>query len=477
LNTCIWFRQDLRINDNTALLEASHQNKGILIGLYVITPETWTRHGWADCKVDFILRSLKDLSASLKKLGIPLKLLTVPTFEDSPNAITEFCISHKIHEVYANKQMLLDEIDRDEKSLNSLSIKKINFHCLDDATILHPDETKKSNNEPFKVFTPFKNNWLKKTTPDRYYPDSRTPKKQKPSSINSDTIPDVIPGFLNSKNHEKMWPAGEKTAHQRLEQFYLDKIDNYQSSRDFPFLNETSLISPYLANGVLSARQCLGKLCEISEISDINQLSSYPGKQVWLNEIIWREFYYTIAYLYPDTVKNKPFKPLTEKLAWSKNKKHFQAWCDGKTGFPFVDAGMRQLKETGWMHNRLRMVTAMFLTKTLFIDWRWGEKHFMRHLIDGDFASNNGGWQWSASTGTDAAPYFRIFNPTTQGERFDPQGLFIRQYCPELESCSNKEIHNPSSQQRKALGYPEPAVNYRLMREKVMTAFKDLKNE
>ena len=179
-------------------------------------------------------------------------------------------------------------------------------------------------------------------------------------------------------------------------------------------------------------------------------------------------------FFHPEICRYKPYKPATDKISWRYDKADFAKWCEGKTGFPLVDAAMRQLNQTGWMHNRLRMVVAIFLSKTLFIDWRWGEKYFMQNLIDGDLAANNGGWQWSASTGTDAVPYFRIFNPTTQSERFDPQGKFIRQYCPELAQLDDKAIHNPYAYgvAPGALDYPQPIVDYKSMRTKVIAIFK-----
>ena len=224
----------------------------------------------------------------------------------------------------------------------------------------------------------------------------------------------------------------------------------------------------YLANGVLSGRQCL--------IAAKQSGLSGEGVETWINEIAWRDFYIHILYHYPRVSMGRAFKEETEALAWNTPGEHFEAWKEGRTGIPIVDAAMRQLKATGWMHNRLRMITAMFLTKNLFIDWRLGEAWFMQNLVDGFLASNNGGWQWSASTGTDAAPYFRVFNPVTQSERFDPEGEFIRNWVPELAKLDNKRIHDPSKGGVIPKGYPRPIVDLKESRKEAIARFQALKD-
>jgi len=268
---------------------------------------------------------------------------------------------------------------------------------------------------------------------------------------------------------EPLVAIGEQAAHDQLEQFVAKKAARYKDDRDFPALDGTSLLSPYLANGVLSGRQCL--------IAARQSGASGKGIETWINEIAWRDFYIHILYHYPRVSMHRAFKPETEALEWNSPGEHFEAWKEGRTGVPIVDAAMRQLKATGWMHNRLRMVTAMFLTKNLFINWRLGEAWFMQNLVDGFLASNNGGWQWSASTGTDAAPYFRVFNPVTQSERFDPDGEFIRRWVPELAKLDSKRIHEPS---RKGgvipKGYPRPIVDLKESRKEAIARFQALKD-
>ena len=236
-----------------------------------------------------------------------------------------------------------------------------------------------------------------------------------------------------------------------------------------PAVDGTSTLSPYLAAGVLSPRQCLRAAVEANRG---RAGSGKMGVTTWISELIWREFYRHIVIGFPRVGMNRPFRLETDRLPWRYDEGQFQAWCAGRTGVPIVDAGMRQLAETGWMHNRVRMITAMFLAKDLFIDWRWGERHFMRHLVDGDFASNNGGWQWSASTGTDAAPYFRIFNPFRQSRRFDPKGDYLRRFVPELASVSAGEIHEPHRNVSLRTDYPTPIVDHANARKQAIEAFR-----
>jgi deoxyribodipyrimidine photo-lyase len=235
--------------------------------------------------------------------------------------------------------------------------------------------------------------------------------------------------------------------------------------------NGTSTLSPYLASGIVSARQCF----HYAMIKRHHAASSV-GFDTWISELCWRDFYKHILVAFPKVCRNQPFKDETKALKWQQDEVLFTAWCNGKTGYPIIDAAMRQLKKTGWMHNRLRMITAMFLTKDLFIDWRLGERFFMQHLVDGDFSANNGGWQWSASTGNDAVPYFRIFNPVLQSKKFDPDGRFIRQFIPEISHLSDQQIHLPHAKgQVSQLNYPLPIVDHSLARTFTLSQFNALK--
>jgi deoxyribodipyrimidine photo-lyase len=267
------------------------------------------------------------------------------------------------------------------------------------------------------------------------------------------------------------WPAGEKVALSRLKAFIKDALPDYKDQRDTPAIAGTSRLSAALACGVLSARTCYAFASAMLLEADSQE---QPQIQTWLDELVWREFYRQVLVGFPRVCRHQPFKTVTRNIPWSDDKTAFEAWCSGHTGFPIVDAAMRQLNTTGWMHNRLRMITAMFLTKDLLIDWRWGERYFMNQLVDGDFASNNGGWQWAASTGTDAVPYFRIFNPVSQSQRFDPQGTFIRTFVPELPGLDDKTIHNPPPLIRASCGYPMPIVDHTKARLRTLAIFKNL---
>ena len=272
---------------------------------------------------------------------------------------------------------------------------------------------------------------------------------------------------------DALWDPSEDTAHEQLKEF-LDKDGlQYHEQRDLPELDATSRLSFYLALGVLSPRQCIYTAwqrngCLLS--------GGENGLDSWINELVWREFYRHLIVAYPELCKHRAFRSDYENVPWRDNDSDFERWCKGETGYPIVDAAMKQLVDQGWMHNRLRMVTAMFLTKHLLIDWHKGEKFFSQHLVDADLASNNGGWQWSASTGADGAPYFRIFNPVTQSERFDEQGHFIARYLPELNGLSPKARHFPDDKARKACGYPEAIVDHKAARQRALDTFKSMEN-
>ncbi len=324
----------------------------------------------------------------------------------------------------------------------------------------------------FQVFSQFR-----KVCHERLYqalPGVRPrPQPQPPHALASDPLPDAVPAFPRPADSlRRLWPAGEEVAQERLRDFADQHLADYHERRDFPALPGTSQLSPYLAAGVLSPRQCL----DAALVANRGEFSGgQQGAATWINELLWREFYKHILIGYPRVSRHRPFREETEALRWRQAPAELEAWQQGRTGIPIIDAAMRQLLATGWMHNRLRMVVAMFLSKNLLIDWREGERWFMRHLIDGDLAANNGGWQWSASTGTDAVPYFRLFNPLSQSERFDPRGEFIRHWLPELAGLERKAIHDPSSLGLFAgVDYPRPMVDLKASRERALAAFRNL---
>ncbi|MCU1729201.1 deoxyribodipyrimidine photo-lyase [Pseudomonas sp. 7P_10.2_Bac1] len=467
----LWLRSDLRQHDNTALSAAAE--RGPTVAVYLISPEQWLAHDDAPCKVDFWLRNLRILSDSLMQLNIPLLIRTAPTWDDAPAVLLELCQQLGIEDVHVNEEYGIHETRRDHAVADALKTKGIGFHSYLDQLLFAPGSILTQSGSYFKVFTQFRRlcyNRLHMALPNMV----TAPNAQAELAITRDQLPDAIPGFdTPSQALRDLWPAGEEEARERLARFASEQIHYYQDERDLPAKPGTSQLSTYLAAGVISPRQCLHAALG-SNNGEFE--SGSPGVFTWINELIWREFYKHILVGFPRVSRHRAFKPETEFLPWRNAPSELAAWQEGRTGVPIIDAAIRQLLATGWMHNRLRMVVAMFLTKNLLIDWREGERFFMRHLIDGDLAANNGGWQWSASTGTDSVPYFRIFNPISQSERFDPDGYFIKQWLPELAALNKKEVHNPASAGGLfgVADYPAPIVDLKKSRERALSAFKSL---
>ncbi len=335
-------------------------------------------------------------------------------------------------------------------------------------TLLPPSVVVKPDGSPYTVFTPFSRKWRDLVS---YQESLPAPKFiRTPVGIPTESTP-------SDSNLSTLFPAGEQEAARRLDDFVETKIDAYANDRDRMDLDCTSGLSPYLRFGMLSARQAMrATRFEALSIGKTNQL----GSETWLNELIWREFYISILNHFPHA-RQMAFRSQMRHIHWINDSQDFTAWKKGLTGYPVVDAAMRQLKQTGWMHNRARMITASFLTKDLLVDWRWGEKYFMQQLIDGDPAPNNGGWQWSAGTGSDAAPYFRVFNPVLQGEKFDPLGDYVRRWVPELSNLPDKFIHQPwaipPELARKLFfklgsAYPCPIIDHAFARQRALAVFK-----
>ncbi len=465
----VWFREhDIRCADNHALYHASKMATNGVIGVFIISPKEWQSHDIASCRIDFILRNLKCLSEELARLNIPLLIIHATSATEIPQLLLKLMQKHLIDGLFLNEQYELDELRRDQKVTLLFKKHNITIATYTDQVILKPGEVRTLSNSFYTIFTPFKKAWLNRLKEFGGISILPCPKKQIALEIKSDAVPNNIVGFI-SKIDYNLWPAGEHYAQQHLKTFIINRLSNYQTDRDFPAINGTSTLSPYLTSGIISPRQCLHAVLEINK-GQLDQ--GNIGALTWVSELIWREFYKHILIGFPRVCMHRAFKLATEKLPWDNNKDLFSKWQLGQTGFPIIDAAMRQLNNIGWMHNRLRMLVAMFLSKNLFIDWRRGEQYFMQRLIDGDLAANNGGWQWAASTGTDAVPYFRIFNPVTQSKRFDPQGDFIKQYCPELAHLDAKFIHEPWLMN--AIDYPKPIIDLESSRLKALAAFKKL---
>ncbi|MBC3364696.1 deoxyribodipyrimidine photo-lyase [Pseudomonas sp. SWRI154] len=467
----IWLRSDLRLHDNTAL--ASAAARGPCVAVYLPSPGQWRAHDDAPCKIDFWLRNLASLNTALGLLNIPLLIRHASHWNQAPQVLATLCRELNISAVHVNEEYGLNETRRDVEVARALNDQGVEFHSHLDQLLFKPGSVLTKSGSYFQVFSQFRKvcySRLHLAVPGLV----PAPTTQAPVPIASDPVPTQVEGFAPpSEALRALWPAGEDEARRRLETFAEQHLDYYQSARDFPARPGTSQLSAYLVAGVISPRQCLHAALQANQ-GEFE--SGSAGTVTWINELLWREFYKHILVGYPRVSRHRAFRPETEALAWRNAPDELAAWQQARTGLPIIDAAMRQLLETGWMHNRLRMVVAMFLTKNLLIDWREGERFFMQHLIDGDLAANNGGWQWSASTGTDSAPWFRIFNPLSQSEKFDREGLFIKRWLPELNDLDTRRVHNPNAQ-RELFGvtdYPAPIVNLPQSRARALEAFKRL---
>ena len=462
----VWLRNDLRCLDNPALYFADQAAKPSNEGIAVVitpTPEQWAEHNESDAKTGLRAGLIKNLAKTLASLGIPTHLLDADTFEQIPNLIAQFCLSNNIQHLWFNQDFPIHEQTRDQAVCEQLKLHNIAVH-VQPADIIVPQDVLSQQGTPFKVFTPFFKRWVAMLAQQDITP---LPAPEAQAEALSSPVLDLK---WQKTFREDLWPADHDIAKQKLWQFCHHKERNYQEGRDYPIEPATSTLSPYLALGALGPRQCLEAI-----FYTCNQEERRWQDSIWLKELAWRDFYRQLMKHFAFLCKQHPFKPETNALIWRHSEDEFQAWCEGKTGFPIVDAAMRQLNQTGWMHNRLRMITASFFTKLMFADWRRGEAYFMSKLIDGEFAANNGGWQWSASTGCDAAPYFRVFNPTRQSQTYDQNGDFIRRFVPELAQLDAKSIHDPKPEQRKQCNYPHPIVDYKSARLAAIAAFDDLK--
>nr|WP_154325205.1 deoxyribodipyrimidine photo-lyase [Pantoea sp. 201603H] len=469
----VWLRSDLRVSDNMALYAACRDEQAQVMVLFMATPEQWRQHEMAPRQAQFIYDNLRLLQADLAGRGIPLYTLTCDDFAASVEQLRQFCQQQHVDRVFYNYQYEINERQRDAAAEKSLSEQGIVCQGFDDSVLLPPGSVLTGNREMYKVFTPFSRAFVKRL--QQGLPEC-VPAPRARQNAPRIQQPELTPfGYPLAPYDDALFPPGETAAIARLRAFCQQPVTAYHQDRDFPAKQGTSLLSAYLATGILSPRQCLHRL-----------LREHPNGLedercfVWLNELIWREFYRHVLVAWPHLCKSHPFISWTNHVVWRSDPQQLLAWQQGKTGYPIVDAAMRQLNTLGWMHNRLRMITASFLVKDLLIDWREGERYFMSQLIDGDLAANNGGWQWAASSGMDAAPYFRIFNPTTQGERFDKQGEFIRYWLPELRHVPDAEIHQPhdwAKKNQQKLDYPLPIVDHKQARNRTLGAFDAARKE
>ena len=486
-----WYKCDLRTFDNKALHLASQKakTKGVpLICIYLISPQDFKAHMTSPARVDFILRSLEVLQEDLGRLDIPLYVETVEKRRRMPERIFELCEEWGASHLYANIEYEVDELRREARMVREGLAKGVAVTAVADTCIVAPGELASGTGNQYAVYTPWFRAWVAylHKHPGHlhlYDPPAPNPPNTREDfrSLFESPIPSAPPNkSLDSSETSRfrsLWPAGEQEANSRLTKFLSEKATAYKDTRNFPAANSTAVLSVHFASGTLSARTAVRRAQEANSTKLLDHGDT--GIKGWISEIAWRDFYKHVLAHWPYICMNKPFKPEYTDIRWEYDDALFEKWCTGRTGYPFIDAAMRQLCHTGYMHNRARMAVASFLAKDLLLDWRRGERFFMEHLIDGDFASNNGGWGFSASTGVDPQPYFRIFNPILQSEKYDPDGAYIRKWVPELEPVprGSKAIHDPYARGEKALaeraGYPRMCVDHKEARNRALARYKE----
>ncbi|MBB5191291.1 deoxyribodipyrimidine photo-lyase [Silvimonas terrae] len=455
--TLIWFRRDLRLFDQAALYHALKDSREV-VPVFIFDRDILDDLPAQDRRVAFIHGSILELQLALRQAGGEL----VVRHASAPTAIVQLAREFGVDAVYTNHDYEPAAVARDEMVRGALEQAGVSFATFKDQVIFERDEILTQARGMFSVFTPYKRAWLAKLDAFylRAYPVqryigslARLPPQTVPTLTQLGFAEDTLAGL-------PITPG--MTGGEFLVEDFRQRINRYHETRDFPGVKGPSYLSVHLRFGTVSIR----------ELAAFAHAQGGIGAQTWLSELIWREFYQQILWHRPEVVSHA-FKAEYDALPFPNKPDWFAAWCEGRTGYPIVDAAMRQLNQTGYMHNRLRMIAASFLVKDLLIDWRWGERYFAEKLIDFDLAANNGGWQWAASTGCDAQPYFRIFNPVTQSQKFDPQGRFIRRYCPELAALSDKDIHAPWQARAgvSAGNYPAPLVDHAVQREAALALF------
>ena len=475
----VWFRRDLRNEDHAALFHALKSARKVWCA-FVFDTHILDPLPRVDRRVEFIRDSLAELDTRLRALQ-PMGGLIV-RHGSAVNEVPRLAEQLHVQAVYANHDDEPDAITRDNRVRGTLADRGIALHTSKDHVVFERSEVLTASGKPYSVFTPYKNAWLKKLEPFyvgaypvEKYAESLAPL---PEGVTAGVPSLAEVGFEATNLHEMRLGLGASGAQEMLADF-LPRIDHYDEARNFPAVKGPSYLSTHLRFGTVSIRQLAREAA-----ARMQQGSS--GATTWLSELIWRDFYHQVLHHHPHVV-SASFKPEYDAIKWEHGKQAdalFAAWCDGRTGYPLVDAAMAQINQSGYMHNRLRMVVACFLVKDLGIDWRWGERYFALKLNDYDLAANNGGWQWAASTGCDAQPYFRIFNPVTQSEKFDATGKFIRRYLPQLAGMSDKAIHAPwmarpieLAEGKVVLGenYPLPIVMHDEARDKTLARYAVVK--
>ncbi len=451
-----WIRRDLRLSDHRALFEACSNHDEVAVVFVFDTVILDQLENKSDRRVTFIMQSLAEVDAGLREQGSSLIVLC----GDPAQVIPPLAAQLEVQAVITARDFEPYALERDHKVQSVLSNQGIDFQTVKDQVIFENGEVLSKTEAPFRIFTPFSRRWLelfdRQVDAQEYVPDLT---KLMPTDNHRHLSIGLDYAAIGFYQNEPWLPAGERAGNKALRTFEC-KIDQYGEARDIPSMDGTSFLSVHLRFGTVSVRESVRTAIQHDS----------PGAKKWLTELIWREFYQDILANNPRVVSTT-FDPVYRDMVWPGLDEHFIAWKQGQTGYPIIDAAMRCFAETGWMHNRLRMIVASFLTKDLLVDYRKGEAYFAAHLLDFDLASNNGGWQWAASVGCDAQPYFRIFNPSLQSQKFDTEGKFIREWVPELADLDSRSIHQPSEMEALMGGYPAPIVDHYVQRKLALDLF------
>lgn len=452
-NSLFVFRRDLRLEDNTGLIRACSLSENVIPSFFLyndlLDPDS---DKFRPNLIQFMYESLADLSGQLEHKGAKLNIFYGKSLlKEFEKTVKE----NEIEAVFVNEDYTPYAIRRDSRLRDICRENGIDFHSCFDYLLTGPGDVLTREGKPYKVFTPF----FKAAS--LFSIDEPSKNNYKNYKYLNGNKKDLTPlGGLFEKNQYLSQKGGRSEALPKLKK--IKKLNNYKDIRNFPYVDGTTGLSAHIKFGTVSTREVYWSVRK--QLGKDSQL---------IMELFWRDFYAHLSYFFP-YVFGHSFNPKYENIEWEGDKQKFNAWCQGETGFPIIDAGMRQLNTTGWMHNRVRMIVASFLTKDLHIDWRWGEKYFASKLVDYDPCSNNGGWQWAASTGADAQPYFRIFNPWRQQEKYDPEAKYIKIWVPELKSLSAVEIHNPEKGSLFASDYPSPIIDHKTEAAKGKEIYKKI---
>jgi len=472
----VWFRRDLRVEDNAAFSRALDEAKAVYCVFVFDTELLDALTEKCDRRVEFIWQSLQELKAGLQALGGDLHVLYGRARDEVPALVSRL----DVQAVYANDDYEPAALARDNDVRDRLAAQRCAWHAFKDQVIFEKSEILNADKRPYVVFTPYKKAWLQRldrSDTDPHPVAGRAGALAKVRNLPMPQLEDI--GFARTNLSQLNIPAGTSGARALFESF-IGRIGDYTRLRDYPAATGPSLLSVHLRFGTISIRELVRTALTLDADPDAR-----GGAGTWLSELIWREFYFSILYHFPYVVGGA-FRREYDALQFDNRESHFRRWCNGQTGYPLVDAAMRQINSTGYMHNRLRMLTASFLVKDLHVDWKWGERYFAQNLNDYDLSANNGGWQWCASTGCDAQPYFRIFNPVTQSKKFDPHGAFIRSQLPELAGVPEKYLHEPwkmSPEEQLASGcvlgrnYPGPIVDHSAARKKTLALYAAVRSD